>query len=156
MAGEVAEGQADETVNHDRIVHLANDSVPVGLHVLPLLVATDRVGRQRVGEDVHVGNVDGVAARSDIELEGDDLVLDDLGVLYGTEGGEDDKLAIDGAAAVPLLLENVDVFGGVGGVGETGAVGRATERWVDGVGVGVLSPGVKALASLGGNPRLVS
>lgn len=156
MAGEVAEGLADETINHDGVVHLAHNSVPVGLHVVPLLVATERVARQRVGEDVHVGNVDGVAARSDIEQEADDLVLEDLGVLDGTESGENDELAVDGAAAVPLLLENIDVLGGVGSVGETGAVGRAAERGMEGIGIGVLSPGVEALASLGDNPKLVS
>ena len=105
---------------------------------------------------MHVGNVDGVAAGSDVEQEGDDLVLHDLSVLDCTEGAKDNELAIDGAAAVPLLLEDIDVLGGVGGVGKTGAVGRAAERGVQGVGVGVLSPGIEALASFGGNPKLVS
>jgi hypothetical protein len=99
---------------------------------------------------VHVGAGNGVGRRGGVEVEGDDGRLEQLRVLDEAEDAEAEELAIDGLGLEPLLFEDLDGARSI--LLDAGAPDGDAERGVDGVGLGVLSPGIKALECLLGDP----
>lgn len=88
--------------------------------------------------------------RRGVEVEGDEVVLDDIGVVDGGEGGESNELAVNGVGGEPLILEDFDVASGV--VVETGTPDGTTQGGRDGVGLGILNPGVESLEGFSLDP----
>lgn len=93
-------------------------------------------------KDVHVGSGDGVLRGRGVEIEGDEAVLDNVGVVDGGESGEGNELAVNGLGGEPLVLEDFDVASSV--VVETGTPDGTTQRGRDDIGLGVLNPGVES------------
>lgn len=148
--GESLQAEADKAVNNNGVAELGNGKVPVALHKLPLEVTTNGVESQVATEDVHVSSGDGVLGRRGVEVEGDEVVLDDVGIVDGGEGGESNELAVDGLGGEPLIFEDLDVASSV--VVETGTPDGTTQRGGNGIGLRVLNPGVESLESLSLDP----
>lgn len=145
--------QANETVDDNGVSELGGDKIPVVLHKVPLDGTASRVSGQVATEHVHVGRGDGVLGRRRVKVEGDEVVLDEIGIFHSGKAAEDNELAVDGLCVEPLLLEDFDVASGV--VSKTGAPDDASQRRVDGVGLGVLNPSVESLDTFRFDPVLM-
>lgn len=148
--GKGLQAEADEAVNNNGVAELGNGKVPVVLHKLPLEVTTNSVESQVATEDVHVSSGNGVLGRRCVEVEGDEVVPDDVGVVDSGEGGEGNELAINSLGGEPLILEDFDVASSV--VVETGTPDGTTQRGGNDVGLGVLNPGVESLEGFSLDP----
>lgn len=148
--GKGLQAEADKAVNNNGVAELGNGEVPVALHKLPLEVATNGVESQVATEDVHVSSGDGVLGRRGVEVEGYEVVLDDVGVVDGGEGSEGNELAVDGLGGEPLILEDFDVASSV--VVETGTPDGTTQRRGNGIGLGILDPSVESLEGFSFDP----
>lgn len=134
---------ANEAVDNNGVSELGDDKVPVVLHKLPLDGTTSSVSGQVTTKHVHIGRRDGVLGRRRVEVEGDEVVLDKIGIFHSGKAIESNELAVDGLGAEPLLLEDFDVASGV--VDETSAPDDDSQRRVDGIGLGVFNPSVESL-----------
>lgn len=137
------QAEANEAVDNNGVSELGDDKVPVVLHKLPLDGTAARVSGQVATKHVHIGSRDGVLGRRRVEVEGDEVILDKIGIFHSSKGSEGNELAVDSLGIEPLLLEDFDVASGI--VGKTSAPDDASERRVDGVGLGVFNPGVESL-----------
>lgn len=103
---------------------------------------------------MHVGAGDGVGRGGLVEDEGDDVVLDQVRVLDGAEDAETEELSVDGLGVEPLLLQDLGRTSRV--LVDSGAPDGDSERGVDGVGLGILDPSIKALKRFLDNPTIIS
>lgn len=156
--GNVSKGfqaEANETVDNNGVSELGGYKIPVVLHKLPLDGTASRVSGQVATKHVHIGRRDSVLGRRRVEVEGDEVVLDQIGIFHSGKAAENNELAVDGLCAEPLLLEDFDVASGI--VGETSAPDDASQRRVDGIGLGVFNPSVESLDTFRLDPvRMVS
>jgi hypothetical protein len=95
---------------------------------------------------MHVSRRNGVRRRGLVEVEGNDVLGKQLGILGSTKNAERKKLAVDRFSVEPLLLENFDSAGRL--LDDGGAPDSNTERSRDGVSLGVLNPSVETLQGL--------
>lgn len=141
--GKGLQAETNEAVNNDGVSELGDSKVPVVLHKLPLDGTASRVSSQVTTKHVHIGSRDRVLGRRRVKVEGDEVVLDKIGIFHSGKASEGNELAVDSLGVEPLLLEDFDVASGV--VDKTGAPDDASQGRVDGVGLGIFNPGVESL-----------
>lgn len=140
---EAAETEVHVSVNNNGVTELGDNGIPVVLHELPLNRAANDVVSNRATQNVHISSRDSIGRGRLVEVERNDLLSEEFGILDGTKDAEGEELAVDGFGVSPLLLENLNSASGL--LDDGSAPDSNTERSGNGVSLGVLNPGVETL-----------
>ncbi|KAI6764699.1 hypothetical protein HG531_012586 [Fusarium graminearum] len=144
--GEAAQTEVHVSVDNDGVTELSDDSIPVVLHELPLNGSANNVVSNGATQNVHVSSRDSVRRGRLVEVEGNDILLEDLGILDRAKNAKGEELAVDGLGVEPLLLEDLNSASGL--LDHGSAPDSNTKRGRNRVSLRVLNPGVEALQSL--------